>query len=500
MQANYLFMIAAFQFVPPDETTRRLDLYKRFFPTKTERIEKITPDFPTLFMLLQEGSASSQEAVLSGIVYFQIAIKEWEIESLKSNLKWADNTQDRQLIWIFLEQLLIMIAAEARAAGVNNLEMQWSYPSAFSEPRRRNFSTFWKTRVRSLDVAQSVGIEPEEGVTESVAACQYFVQEHGATIAADEPTVFIDIGGGTTDIAVWLENQLVLQTSIKLAGNNVVVEYAKKNTEFMSVLLDALNLERDDPAAILAYFNKQPSAVLNSLLQNEDRHQMLKQRLPVLGVEDEFKKIRTVIFTFLSGFLYYIGMLVQRAQGERTDAFRRVAIYFAGKAARLTDWIANFDDYRDYLESMVQQGYGNNIGVEIHQAEHPKEEVGRGLVYDYKTEKLISDPLVIAGEDNYTLNGQLLQWNRPLTHSDFEHLQLSGTSFPKISHFVEELKSYLSNLGLNSVTVPENLKEQIMQKISNIRQSGEEAIIQPLFILELKVILDYCIQQYVKGK
>ena len=189
----------------PDETTRRLDLYKRFFPTKTERIEKITPDFPTLFMLLQEGSASSQEAVLSGIVYFQIAIKEWEIESLKSNLKWADNTQDRQLIWIFLEQLLIMIAAEARAAGVNNLEMQWSYPSAFSEPRRRNFSTFWKTRVRSLDVAQSVGIEPEEGVTESVAACRYFVQEHGATIAADEPTVFIDIGGGTTDIAVWLK-------------------------------------------------------------------------------------------------------------------------------------------------------------------------------------------------------------------------------------------------------------------------------------------------------
>ena len=96
----------------------------------------------------------------------------------------------------------------------------------------------------------------------------------------------------------------------------------------------------------------------------------------------------------------------------------------------MTDWIANFHDYRDYLESMVQQGYGNNIGVEIHQAEHPKEEVGRGLVYDYKTEKLISDPLVIAGEDNYTLNGQLLQWNRPLTHSDFEHLQLSGTLIP----------------------------------------------------------------------
>ena len=109
---------------------------------------------------------------------------------------------------------------------------------------------------------------------------------------------------------------MVLQTSIKLAGNDVVVEYAKKNTEFMSVLLDALNLERDDPAAILAYFNKQPSAVLNSLLQNEDRHQMLKQRLPVLGVEDEFKKIRTVIFTFLSGFLYYIGMLVRHTQGE----------------------------------------------------------------------------------------------------------------------------------------------------------------------------------------
>ncbi len=486
----------------PENPNRRLDLYKRFFPTKTEMIKEIIPDFPTLFMLLRESPASSREAVLNGIAYFQIALKEWEIKLLKSNLKWADNKQDQQLISVFLEHLLIMIAAEAKAAGVSSLELRWSYPSAFSEPRRRNFSTFWRARVKSLDVAQSVGIKPEEGVTESVAACRYFAQELGATIAADEPTVFIDIGGGTTDIAVWLENQLVLQTSIKLAGNDVVVEYARKSPGFMPMLLRELNLEGDDPTAILTHFNKQHSAVLNSVLQSEARHQTLKELLPVLGVEDEFKKIRTVIFIFLSGLLYYVGMLVRSAWNERKkDALTRVAIYFAGKAARLTDWPADFNDYQDYLEAMVRRGYGDNgIRVALHQAERPKEEVCRGLVYDYKIEKQIPDPLVIAGEDNYALNGRSLQWNGALTHSDFEHLQPSGTLFPKIHHFVEGLQNYLSKLSLNPVAIPDDLRAQMMQKIYNIRQGGEEAIIQPLFMLELKILLDHCIQQSVKGK
>ena len=129
-----------------------------------------------------------------------------------------------------------MIAAEARDHGVTQLNIRWSYPQAFAFYMIEDLQTVWESLARDGNqVGLNIAIERSE--TESVAGCKYMVTELGAGVAAKtRAQIIVDIGGGTSDIAIWLDNDMKAQSSLLLAGD-ILSEYAEKYGPFSEAIV-----------------------------------------------------------------------------------------------------------------------------------------------------------------------------------------------------------------------------------------------------------------------
>ncbi len=494
------------QITSPEATTRQLDLLTHFFPPSTERRTQITPDFPTLLLKLS-NPAGSQEALSHGIAYFPPAI---EISNrVKSNIKWS--SESRQLIPIYLEHLLIMIAAEAKVQGVEELEIRWSYPSSFGNRFITDLNACWNYIGGHLPTGNALRVRLSQGITESISVCRFCVNEQSATPASDQPTVCIDIGGGTTDIAIWLMDQMLAQTSLKLGGNDVIGRYAQQTPAFIQRLYEVLHQGKLTSEEVVNLFQNHPNAVLNILLHDEEKHEQLKYQLfgqQKCG-EDIFLQARWLVYTFLSGLLYHVGSMLDATDNRLRDSFshngdvenqgklfNQVTIFFAGKGSRLLDWPQEFSGYRHCLEKMVQQGYGSELNVLLNPAKNPKEETGRGLVYDYDFSYL-SEPSSIAGEEGYTIDGKSLPAMELLEPEWYTRLS-PPKQFKRFEDFIASVNEswpYVESIEKTKLTVelPPNMRDRFQQAKSNFEKESEGAV-QSLFTIQLKILLDSMIQ------
>ena len=87
------------------------------------------------------------------------------------NLKWSTRVEDRELIAIFLKHIVLLVGAEARASGVGNVTLHWSYPSSFANEMRTGLVQAWHAQ---RGFAAEMGLELAYGrqLTESVADCR----------------------------------------------------------------------------------------------------------------------------------------------------------------------------------------------------------------------------------------------------------------------------------------------------------------------------------------
>lgn len=141
------------------------------------------------------------------------------------NIKW--NMRDPEQAKRFLRHLALMSLAECADKGVpvtsaGAVDWRLSYPSAFTARHYDQFVNMFSLILSDL----GFNLGPPAVATESVCAARYF-QQHGMG-AAGGTTIVLDIGGGTTDMAVWQQGQrttpLVWQGSVLFAGRQLVVE------------------------------------------------------------------------------------------------------------------------------------------------------------------------------------------------------------------------------------------------------------------------------------
>lgn len=495
----------------PPGTREETVLFKNFFPPRIPRqIEEIKPDFPTLFLLTDREKLSGHSttaAPTEDIAYLQpLRLGKWLTENLKPNLKWLERAEERKWISSYLRHLLIMLAAEAKVKGVREIEIRWSYPSAFKKGWILDMHTMWNNLV--TDCMELTGIDIKvvqpahlKDLTESVAMVKYFVEAQNASPAGDNPGVFIDIGGGTTDIGIWRNNNLMFQTSIKLAGNDIISEYAKKDRSFREELVEVIFGSPQE--AILADFDREPASVVNALIGKEEDYLKLKSALATgLNISPSFKSVRTLIFSFLAGIMFYVGRLLQHAE-LKFGEFNEVEIWIGGKASRMADWVGEIQIYQEILKEFVLKGANQNLQkIEINFSRHPKAEVGMGLVIKRDFGEF-PDSATISGEDNYLADGDEIKWNSELNEELFTRIQPapgadSLSNFPWFNTFFNLLKEQIHEAGgLNSVTPPPNFRGKVQEEIYKCKTAGgpnQDFIIQPLFILELKVLLKYFLQ------
>lgn len=511
---------------------RQRYLNLNFFPVKTQLEEgdvreRIKPDFPTMLRNLKSGN-SNEEFLRDGISYFTGVLLEDPkfFESIVKNLKWT--SEHRTKIPIYIYHLIMMICAEAKANSISNVHLCWSYPSSFGKEHKASFQGFWNGSCSStLLPHQDIKITVDKGITESEAVCLYYVcdSRNKAFVGGKEPTLFIDIGGGSIDAAIWRKRELQLQTSLKLGANDVLAQFGKKNPNFFDELYSIINEQK---RGVSRDFVMNAEANLNSLLRSDRSHRAIMQHLfsKMNDREPIFQAARWLSYAFVCGVLFYTGLLTRYLQsnceeldieknsnGEKQavrKSFNRVQLFWAGKGSRLVSWPMQIDVdiYKEDLVRIFRTGFGSNqIGIDIKNSDRPKEEVGRGLVYE---ETLINpiNPIQISGETGfYIINGnniEELSWNMEMMSipHDICNFQM-GSECRHIRRVIDFINSFADYMAYGDRIVPsidaddfvEHAKQAFNDTQNAMIQNDSVQPVQSLYIIELKMLIDYMIDR-----
>ena len=480
----FQFKNRCFQLTETDQYERRGVLGYSFFPP-----EDIIGIFTS--QILSLGATPYTEPITDSIVLFVDYLQLLNIfkdYDFIENLKWSEKPEERRYISTFLKQIILMIAAEARNKGVGIINIRYSYPSAFNKARVREFKNFWSTIKKEIkDTGVELKLSKPE--TESVCVCKYLVKEGHFIGGSTRPQVAIDIGGGTTDIAIWWNDSLQSQTSLLLAGD-FIAKYAK-NVPMFRIKLSDYTIQVSDEI-----FCKYPRAIINKLLASEYGDNITNKITTVDTHIAEIKRARTIIFTIASGIFYYIGLLIRHltSQNLKIDG---CDFFLAGNGSKLLKWVLG-DDYKPLLE-IFKGSIGPDISLEdkninIKLSQHYKEEVARGLLWDgYAPAVSDKEPVMIIGEKGYKDENKELSWDFDIL-SDIKKLSSIEVpdSFPELERFIDTYNSKAKSLYIEKLVINQSLiKAGIEQFIAEYKQLGqEELMVQSLFILEIKIIIE----------
>ena len=484
---------------PEAEETRKLVLFSSLFPPID--IEGIFPSNLCVF-----NPSSNPEPMIDGVILFVDPIQWMDIFTgveVHENLKWSIDESERSHIATFLKQVLLSIMTEARCCGVNKISLRYSYPSSFSTKMKNDLTNFWSAIV---GIGTSTGFEiglshPE---MESACICKYLVRERGSTAAApDRPQVVVDVGGGTADVAIWMENKLQIQTSLLLAGN-ILSSYAHKEKKFRENILAAIGgVTLNDKL-----FIDHTPAVMNILLQlyNERIKTAIDTTLKHVH---EIRRARTIVFLLSSGIFYYIGMLLRNLACNGKE-IHGCDIYLAGNGVRLFDWVSDKTNYTSLI-SIFKSGLNSSVtahvdlkdaAIRINPVIDAKEEVARGLVHDYPLGSAAQQAVMIIGEQGYENNGEKLSWDFDISNHFSVLKSLSvPDKFPELEALISSFNSQADSLSLETISFDSSrVRAQVQQKVKEYEIQEEKVLLQPFFIEEVRALLADLIEGKLKGR
>ncbi|MBU6120725.1 hypothetical protein [Hymenobacter siberiensis] len=178
------------------------------------------------------GFAVEQPSLLGNVnVGFGINTEEDSDESYRTNLKWETGSNEaRNRVEAFFREMLLLFKYKAALNGGNlaATKVVWFAPLSFPVFSRIQYQNTWDRLFREIF---HVPTESTVFLPESTAPYFYLTRNRVVTPGPGESAVFIDIGGGTSDVLLYADrapdgtpykkHQPVLSTSFRFAGNDL---------------------------------------------------------------------------------------------------------------------------------------------------------------------------------------------------------------------------------------------------------------------------------------
>jgi len=543
----------------------RDDLLEHYFLPDTD-IELPAPTY------LRVSRGSDEKKLL--LDYFAFFSSSYQVpDYVETNVKWEGNPD---YIEHFVESLLFLVLLETTDKEVKELELACSYPEAFSDDIKSMFQQAWKEKLESLTNSEDRALSIYQGerdenkktqITddgkiiafekEGHAAGEFFGSDEIIDAASDEAdkqgAVILDVGGGTTDISIWYDGEIVHSASVLLAGRQIA-EYLKDNTQLRGLLFDK-------DAAIALQDGAQKSGVrfaprLNSVLRDQGAN--VQRLVAKHGTRDEVRRLRQIIALEFGALAYYTAALVgaaeQTPEGQGivdwiSDDKKEFKLHWGGNGAKLLSWVDHGGSYKKdgvaakVLTAMTFNALRNLGGLQVSSdrlgqvmsPDHKSEAAGGLSVMhsDKFSDQSASDDtsdgemLYTGGEtqsasddaeddtsrDNTTLEEgvvcgetvQLTSGTASFTDVisngvlfDDGRTTYKGTDLEHFGQFVEMINHFGTNFGLFSESMKIELTDADRRTIAKkVRKSFNEArsldenerVIEPVFIMEVKALL-----------
>lgn len=379
---------------------------------------------------------------------------------LEFDIKWGERAEDRQLVQSFLKQLMIMVAAELRADGISISNIQWrySFPQAFNTDHKHAFQGIirnaWSALAQDNEaigpVAHSISFS-----TEADAAMRYFtLDQQQQKFGVGRLVVMFDIGGGTSDIAIWKDKTLLWRGSARLAGSHFFSAYLRENLGILEAIdKDAVRAFRAGGTAhSVADESFRARQLVELLVARKDFSAKFDAAYPLHSGEPAWAGLRHVTKTALAGLHHYVSLVLSelKAQGRIDDRdLQELMIALGGRGSSIFRQFVTDADTSDLaavskMIGMASAGLTAPDRVEPRFSEMPKEEVARGL--------LLEDPAAQAGDEciHYEplgLTVTAVTADGPTNYGPTHDIRVISSNSDIQEVELQELHGFLENLG-----------------------------------------------------
>ena len=444
---------------------------------------------------------------------------------VKSNLKWGDQ-QEKIAARDFLKQICLQAAAEIAVEGCTSADLRYSYPTAFSDGDIANLEATWERVVAELESHTGIdfrvnpkyldpvsGEEKDADNREAITATKFFCDYAGEGDRMDITggAVTVDIGGGTTDMAVWNRMELVSHSSVVFAGRDIFLNPLRRNPRILAEIdarvshtIEELLRTGEKDAAFTAH--------LEAIISKHGKE--LIDGLSLKESEGPIQGLLSILETGLCGIGFYAGLLVRRVQSAGAfKAGKRVAIFAGGNGSKIFLWCAlgklseRSEIHKRFANAFLTAADLKNTKIEIRLSEKPKSEVAYGLVCQdlpLKVKEDFAKPL--AGEA-FLIGDVEQSWDSsPPAEEIRKRTVVVDRKFPFFRQFLESLdetpdEDLLDRLGgqvdlrltmLAGEVASAQQREKRKKKDENLLRN------EPIFIIALKAYLAMRIEEWAR--
>ena len=487
---------------------RLIASYRYFLPIGPDKEGDPYEVAPFLsFLRVRDSASQNLDPIREAHILFLSPHNTHELGAgrISTHLKWDKHSKTK--VYAYLRQLCFQAAAAVVAQGGTEIVWSYSLPTAFSAYQKDQYSKqVWAPLADFIREKTGLRGPAPKLLTESTAAARYFKEVEKAPVSSG--AIFVDIGGGTSDISVWQNNEPKYQLSIQFAGRDLFLdplfEIREKVLPTFRQVMPALFSEERVASVIASKDALLFDAHMEALLRGD-----VGGRLPVelsRANGDPLNVPAQIVRLGLSGLFYYLGLVLRSLDEDKKFKRNLGGVYVGGNGSQLLHWAADGafspgDTFSLILVDCLLAGAGwtENVpkNVQVKVSRQPKQEAAAGLVVDTT---LVSEPTepwneVISGEA-FRKNGEDCSEIRAISRDDFAKITIDSLAQLERFYRIYSEISKRRGLKLPSDFLPEGyigsrIFERVHQFVTDQAQLAEpdDAELTPLFIKGLQILL-----------
>ncbi|HEX8430357.1 MAG TPA: hypothetical protein VF625_03680, partial [Longimicrobium sp.] len=348
------------------------------------------------------------------------------LEGLHTQLKWHERPEDVKAFEAAISHLYLAVAAEAAAEGAAVQSVRVAYPSVFPANLQSEHSRMWE------QLAHRYGFQLLAPASESEALQRFTAATHGGR-GGGTALMAVDIGGSTSDLALWIRDGSAAFNSVRLAGSVVGSLVASDKDVRKAVeaagrgLVDKnFGAWDDGTGADARHVRLGFDELLRTLSRTAPRFST--QDLAVALVKDPAGRRLIAHAGYLYAVVaYLLGLMARRADMK----LQHYDLHFAGHGSQFIRWLDVLTDGGGQAIPgaffLAGLGAGNGHTVAVHEPAQAKEEVGRGLLLFGVTERpgtITRDTFV--GETGFGTAAAPVPWDRAVHAEEVPDLLTTG--------------------------------------------------------------------------
>lgn len=473
----------------------RTQTYRHFIPSQIPN--RADGSFLSIFHLLNSENNKNILPLIDGHVFLlsseNTRVFEQFASKIDANLKWQDDDRQRRKTAAYIQQICLQAAVEAISSGVNEINWNFSYPTALSQAQKTSFQEICRESVENTPNFWS----------ESKASAYHFNKLDNKAGNFAQGAICVDIGAGTTDISIISGEspRIIYHTSIRYAAR-----------QLFKPIYD--NYELFAGEKIFGKFNDeiQRQAVIDADLRENSEKYLADLKFKTGN--EQIKSVLQAAQFATAGLFHYLGELIKTLHDYGHYREKKIPhIFIGGNGARIFKWLTGGTEidgniYLNVLEKVFVKASGleNYKKFYLHMSEQPKIEVAAGMIVEkpandaeFFDEMRInremfgeSDEIiysaVLAGAD-FAQNGENQSAEAFISAHDISE-GITINSLREFKIFVERFNS-AQKLWLEGVNFDE---EELIRDANNffVDKKGRDVkklLVEPIFIAEMKIFL-----------